>query len=59
MGKITVEVQKNTFGTPLYSLSHPNVDGIYCLQFDQKNIYVLTNFSVIVVPILNYIVHKF
>ena len=25
MGKITVEVQINTFGTPLYSLSHPTL----------------------------------
>ena len=35
MGKITVEVQINTFGTPLYSLSHPNddVERVHIINF--------------------------
>ena len=48
MGKITVEVKINTFGTMLYSLNHPNVvvtmaSGIYhsgygtTMIFEQKD----------------------
>ena len=29
MGKITVEVKINTFGTMLYSLNHPNIPYLY------------------------------
>ena len=34
MGKITVEVKINTFGTMLYSLNHPNVPHQFLFALD-------------------------
>ena len=46
MGKITVEVKINTFGTMLYSLNHPNlswkINDFFYIKYDSSDSAVWT-----------------
>ena len=49
MGKITVEIEIKTFGTPLYGLSHPNGSPIRINIFSVSNFLSTENFKKILI----------